>query len=132
MSQPVPASTVDPLDLQIHPAPNLGLAVEQVAEIQSFLESALPPCIEMDRLRNLQLTVSIYIMLAEEASVSALAVLLAAVLRELEKAGVPVLGIPALQPLRDDLDGFVALALPDSDRIVSIHRSAQLTSGIYS
>lgn len=99
VGQPVPASLQSAFDIQIRPAPNLGLAVEQAAEIQSFLESALPPCVAMEELRGFQTAITVYIMLVDDASTDAFANLLGSVLRALERAGVPVLGIPVAQPL---------------------------------
>lgn len=119
VGQPVPASLQNPLDIQIRPASNLGLAVEQVAEIQSFLESALPPCIAMEELRGFQIAIVVHIMLMGDASEGASPDLLASVLRALEQAGVPVVGIPVARPL---WGRFTALVLPDTDLLVSIQR----------
>lgn len=119
VGQPVPASLQSAFDIQIRPAPNLGLAVEQAAEIQSFLESALPPCVAMEELRGFQTAITVYIMLVDDASTDAFANLLGSVLRALERAGVPVLGIPVAQPL---WGSFTALTLPGTDLVVSVQR----------
>lgn len=119
VSQPVPASLQSPLNIQIRPAPNLGLAVEQVAEIQSFLESSLPPCIAMEELRGFQIAITVYIMLVDGVSAGTSAALLGDVLRALEKAGVSVIGVPVARPL---WGRFTALTLPDTDLVVSIQR----------
>lgn len=119
VGQPVPASFQNPLDIQIRPAPNLGLAVEQVAEIQSFLESAIPPCIAMEELRGFQITITVHIMLLDGISEGASSDLLASVLRALEQAGVSVVGIPVAKTL---WGRFTALTLPDTGLLVSIQR----------
>ncbi|EFO61026.1 Hypothetical protein GLP15_3067 [Giardia lamblia P15] len=119
VGQPAPASLQSAFDIQIRPAPNLGLAVEQVAEIQSFLESALPPCVAMEELRGFQTAITVYIMLVGDISTGAFADLLESVLRALEQAGVPVLGIPIARPLWGP---FTALTLPGTDLVVSIQR----------